>query len=76
VVDKKLENTSYKIIIASAAMVAFGVLLGSFVSFTVYVGVLGAFLVIIGIVVFIVSQFLEEGIEKHEEHHEEKSNPQ
>ena len=68
---KKLENLSYKTIIASAAMVVLGLFIGSFVNFFVFIAVLGAFFVMVGIIMFIASQFMEEKIEHHE-HHEVK----
>jgi hypothetical protein len=55
-----MENVSYLIIVASALMVSGGVGLGSFVPGTVSMAVLGAFFVMIGIVVYIASQFIGE----------------
>ncbi|MFH1229242.1 MAG: hypothetical protein V1678_02340 [Candidatus Aenigmatarchaeota archaeon] len=55
-----IENVSYLIIVASAVMVSAGVGLGSFISGSVFMAVLGAFFVMIGVVVYIASQFIGE----------------
>ncbi len=68
---KKLEDLSYKIIIASAAMVVLGLFIGSFVNFFVFIAIFGAFFTMVGIITFIASQFMEEKAEHHE-HHEVK----
>ena len=53
-----IENISYLIIFISAVMVSAGIGLGSFVQGTVLIAVVGAFLVMIGIVAYIASQFI------------------
>ncbi len=60
--DKKetLENVSFLIIVISAAMISVGIGLGSFIQGTVFIAVFGAFLVMVGIIAYIVSQFLGE----------------
>jgi hypothetical protein len=57
---EKLENASYMLIIISAVMVSVGIGLGSFIAGTVVVAVIGAFLVMVGIVMFIASQLMGE----------------
>ena len=52
-----LEDVSYIVIIISAVMIFFGILFGSFVKYTVFVGALGAFVMIIGIIIYLISQF-------------------
>jgi len=64
-VGNKYEEWSYKIIIASAGLIFLGVLGSTFVSAAIVFGILGAVLTMVGILIFIVSQFLEE--EKKEE---------
>jgi len=54
------ENISFLIIVVSAIMIAGGIALGSFIQGTVYVAMAGAFFVMLGIVVYIVSQFIGE----------------
>lgn len=56
---KSLENISFYIIVISAAMVSIGIGIGSFIPGTIFIGSLGAFFVMIGIVIYIISQFLE-----------------
>jgi len=53
-----LENVSYLLMIASAAMVAIGIGLGSFVYGTVYIAVAGAAIFLPAIVIFIASQLM------------------
>ena len=55
-----IENISFLIITISAVMVSFGIGLGSFIQGTVFIAVFGAFLVMLGIVVYIISQFVGE----------------
>jgi len=55
-----LENVSFYIIVISAIMVAIGIGLGSFIQGTILLSVLGAFFVMIGIIIYIISQFLGE----------------
>jgi predicted phage tail protein len=58
-----LENISYTIIIISSVLIFIGILTGSFIQGFVLFASFGSFLVLIGIIVFIVSQFIEEGVE-------------
>lgn len=53
------ERLSYTIIIISAVLIFFGILLGSFVKYTVHLATFGSFLLIIGIIVYIVSQLMK-----------------
>ena len=53
------ENLSIVIIIVSGIMVAMGVGLGSFIQGTILLGILGAFFAMLGIVIYILSQFIE-----------------
>ena len=53
-----VENVSFIIIFISAIMVSSGVALGSFIQGTIILAVLGSFFVIIGIIVYIISQFM------------------
>ena len=52
------ENLGYVLMIGGAVMVAMGVGLGSFIKYTVYIGVAGALLSMLGIVLYIVSQLM------------------
>ena len=54
-----LENLSFYIIVISAIMIAIGIGLGSFIQGTVYLSLLGSFFVMVGIVFYIASQFIE-----------------
>ncbi len=51
-------NLSYVVILASAAMLFIGIGLGSFVQYVVFLGAAGALLVLIGIILYIVSQLM------------------
>ena len=55
-----LENVSFIIFALAAFLVMIGIGLGSFVKGFVFLGSFGAFLILVGIIVFIVSKFLEE----------------
>jgi hypothetical protein len=57
---EKLENISYLIIFISAIMVSAGIGIGAFVQGTVFVAVIGAFFVMVGIFAYIASQFIGE----------------
>jgi len=52
-----LENISFIIILISAIMFSIGIGLGSFVQGTVFLSVFGSFFIMIGIVIYIISQF-------------------
>jgi len=54
-----LENLSYILIVISAVLIVIGIGLGSFIQGTIYSAVFGSFLVIIGIIIHIISQFFE-----------------
>lgn len=58
--QENLENISFVILAAAALLVVVGIGLGSFVYGTVLLAMFGAFLVIVGIVIYIISQFLEK----------------
>ena len=59
--QEKLEKFSYLVIIVSAILIGFGLLLGSFIRYIVYIGTFGSFLTLIGILLYIVSQFMHKG---------------
>jgi len=54
------ENISFLIIIVSAVMVSVGIGLGSFIQGTIFFAVFGSFFVMVGIIIYIASQFTEE----------------
>jgi len=60
---ESLENISYVIIVLSSVLIFIGILTGSFIQGFVLFASFGSFLVLIGIIVFIVSQFIEEKVE-------------
>ena len=53
------ENLSYLIIIISAILLSIGIGLGSFIQGTILLSVFGSFFIMIGIIVYIASQFIE-----------------
>jgi len=55
-----IENISFLIIVISAIMVSIGIGIGSFIQGTIFIAVFGAFFVMVGIVVYIISQFIGE----------------
>jgi len=57
------ERLSFLLIIVATALVMVGILLGSFVRYTVYVAAFGALLLLPGIILYIASQLMEV---KHE----------
>ena len=57
---ERLENWSFIITVIAGIMVAVGIGLGSFVQGTVYIATFGSFFFMIGVIVFIISQFTEE----------------
>lgn len=65
-VNKSLENTSYKAIIFAAVLVVLGFFTSTFIGFLIYIAVFGALILMVGIIVFISSQLLEEKPEKQE----------
>ena len=54
-----VENISFLIIVISGVLVALGIGLGSFIQGTIVMGIIGSFLVMVGIVTHILSQFIE-----------------
>jgi len=56
---QSLENISFYIIVISAIMVSIGIGIGSFIPGTILIGSLGAFFVMVGIVIYMISRFLE-----------------
>jgi len=55
-----VENISFLIIVISAIMVSTGIGLGSFIRGTIFFAVFGSFFVMMGIVFYIISQFIGE----------------
>ncbi|MBN2203291.1 MAG: hypothetical protein JW700_03860 [Candidatus Aenigmarchaeota archaeon] len=53
-----VENISFMIIVLSSVMVASGIFLGSFIQGTVFIASFGSMFVMVGITVYIVSQFI------------------
>jgi len=56
---EKLEDASYKAIVLSAIMIAIGLLLGSFIKYTVIIASIGAFILLVGIILYIISQLVK-----------------
>jgi len=54
------ENISFTIIVFSAILIFMGILLGSFIKYTVFMASFGSFLVIVGIIIYIISEFIGE----------------
>lgn len=54
--QKKLEEISYKTVILSAAMIFIGLLLGSFVKYTVLLASFGVFILLVGIILYLIAQ--------------------
>ncbi|MFH0928827.1 MAG: hypothetical protein V1818_00550 [Candidatus Aenigmatarchaeota archaeon] len=53
-----IENISFMIIVLSSVMVASGIFLGSFIQGTIFIASFGSMFVMVGITVYIVSQFI------------------
>jgi len=53
-----LENISFIIILISAIMFVIGIGLGSFIQGTIFLSVFGSFFIMMGIVIYIISQFV------------------
>lgn len=53
-----IENLSFAILFASVAMIGAGIGLGSFVRYTAYLASGGSLLLLLGIVLYIISQLL------------------
>ncbi len=62
-----LGDLSYKILVLSAALIFIGILLGSFVIGFVYAAAFGAFLAVIGIIIFIISELKEKPVKENGE---------
>ncbi len=58
--ENRLESLSYKIFIISMALILIGILLGSFIKYTVLIGSFGGLLLIVGIMIYIASQIKED----------------
>lgn len=54
--QKKFEEISYKIVILSAVMIFIGLLLGSFIKYTVFLASFGVFILLVGIILYIIAQ--------------------
>jgi len=54
------ENVSFTIIVFSAVLIFIGILLGSFIKYTIFFASFGSFFVMIGIIIYIISQFIGE----------------
>lgn len=58
--QEHIENISFVVLVIAALLVMAGIGLGSFVYGTVLLAMFGAFLVLVGITIYIVSQFMEK----------------
>ena len=54
-----IENISFIIIVISGILVSLGIVLGSFIQGTILMASLGSFFVMAGIIIYIISQFIE-----------------
>lgn len=54
-----LENISFIIIVISSIMFVIGISLGSFIQGIIFLSVIGSFFVMVGIIFYIISQFIE-----------------
>ncbi len=57
--QKKLESVSYKSILVAAGLIVLGLLLGSFVQYTILFASAGSILLLIGIILYIASQMVK-----------------
>ena len=55
----KFEELSYKTILLSAGMIVIGLLLGSYVKYTVLLASTGTFILLLGIIFYIISQMVD-----------------
>ncbi len=55
-----LENLSFLLIVISAGMISLGIGLGSFFRYVILLASFGAFVLLAGIILFIVSEFMRE----------------
>ncbi len=58
--QEHLENISFVVLVIAALLVVIGIGLGSFIYGTVLLAMFGAFLILAGIIIYIISQFLEK----------------
>jgi len=56
----KWESLSYKAMIVSAVLIFSGILLGSFIQYTIYLASFGSLLLMLGICLYIASQLIEK----------------
>jgi len=54
------ERRSYKLIITSAVMIGSGLILGSFIPYTVLLATTGSFMLLVGIALYIFSQLISK----------------
>ena len=54
-----MENRSYLVIIIAVVLIGVGMLLGSFVKYTIFLASAGSLFLIIGIIMYIASQLME-----------------
>ncbi|MCD6477140.1 MAG: hypothetical protein J7K26_03200 [Candidatus Aenigmarchaeota archaeon] len=52
----KVAKVSYNLTIMSTIMIFLGILLGSFIPYTVYLASIGSFLLLISIIIYIISE--------------------
>ena len=55
-----LENISFLIIILSAIMISLGIALGSFYKGVILIASLGSFILLIGIIIFVIAEIIRE----------------
>ena len=55
----KFEELSYKTILLSAVMIVIGLLLGSYIKYTVLLASGGTFILLLGIIFYIISQMVD-----------------
>jgi len=56
--ENSKEELSYKIIFLSALMIFVGLLLGSFIKYTVLLAMGGSFLLLVGLILYIISRLM------------------
>ena len=57
--QKRLEDVSYKTIVLSAVLIFLGLLFGSFVKYTILMASFGVFILLVGIILYLIAQFGE-----------------
>ena len=65
------ERLSFLLVFVSAALIWVGLLLGSFVTYTVFLAAFGALLLVPAVMIYIASQLMEEKNETATAHHAE-----